>query len=58
MYSIYILNNDKNGFIKVVNFLLLYVCIYIGNINIGIYMQVNQVCCNMGWGKWDLVLFF
>lgn len=40
MYSIYILNNDKNGFIKVVNFLLLYVCIYIyiGNINIGIYM--------------------
>lgn len=38
MYSIYILNNDKNGFIKEVNFLLLYVCIYIGNINIGIYM--------------------
>lgn len=28
MYSIYILNNDKNGFIKVVNFLLVYVCIY------------------------------
>lgn len=40
MYSIYILNNDKNGFIKVVNFLMLYFCMYIGNINIGIYMYM------------------
>lgn len=39
MYSIYILNNDKNGFIKVVNFLLLYVCIYIGNI----YVYVGKL---------------